>query len=160
MKDSREEQKSQEPVLPSTITPSIVDKSKDLPETEEHQTMESPPLSRGRAAPQRAEITHQVSTCSQTDELYSRTSPQPALTATHQSTVKRMVPKLQGYTTTTGSGSSPGYTAPLSPRHIAMMVIQASPPHANQNVTVFPPPAARKAVPKLSMNDIHEQAAA
>ena len=150
-------------MLPSTVSHSIDDKSKELPLNEEHKAMESPkspPLSRGRAAPPRAEITHQVSTCSQTDELYSRTSPQPALTATNQSTVKRMVPKLQGLATTTGSGSSPGYTAPLSPRHIAMMVIQASPPHANQNVTVFPPPAARKVVPKLSMKDIHEQAPA
>ena len=64
MKDSREEQKSYEPICPSTMTPSIVDKSKDLPETEEKQTKETPPLSRIRPAPQKVEMAHQVSTCS------------------------------------------------------------------------------------------------
>lgn len=103
------------------MTPSVVKESKDLPETEKnvYETKETPPIRRPQ---NNKDITHQVSTCSQTDELYSRSSPQPGITSTDLSTIKQqMIPKLQGATYTCNSSS--GATSQLSPRHIAMMVI-------------------------------------
>ena len=73
---------------------------------------ETPPIRR----PPKMDMNHQVSTCSQTDELYSRTSPLPCPDS-KESTKLQMQPKLDG-------SISPGFTASLSPRtHIAMMLI-------------------------------------